>query len=125
MSFADSYRNRLGREGSNDGEAIFNHTADLANKDFANAPNFKVVTIDGIAVDSRVLEGTTWEDRTLLFRPKTKVDLGSIVVFDSTTWMITDALTTSISPKALLKPCNHILKWKDKSNVLQDRKSVV
>lgn len=113
MGFADSYRARMGKSGVSSGDSLYQHTKRIINEGFEDSPNFKVVNIEGVEYDTRILEGKTWEDKVLLLRPETKVTLGSHVEIDGTPWMIFDFLGETISPKVFVKHRNGYLRWRD------------
>jgi hypothetical protein len=120
MSFTDHYRKKLSREGSNEADAIFNHTMDIANQQFMNAPNAKVALVNGEEVDVRILEGKTSQERFMLLRPKSKIDIGSVLEIDDERWLAFDLLGEDISPKVYVQSCNDYLRWKDANGTVQE-----
>lgn len=118
MGFADSYKARMNRGGKSNGDALYQHTKRIINDGFADSPNFKVIDIEGENYDVRILEGKTWEEKYLLFRPEVKVTLGSHVEIDGAPWMVFDFLGDTISPKATIKHRNGFLRWRDEEGTV-------
>lgn len=113
MSFSDAFRNRMSQVGTNEASSIVNSTFELANREFANAPNFKVVKVNGNDVDVRVLDGATSGIKKLLLRPQATLNVGDYVEYDSKFWIVFDINGELISPKATIQACNEVMKWKD------------
>lgn len=121
MSFTDHYRKKLSRDGSGEADAIYRQTIEIANNQFMNAPNAKVVKVDGIETDVRVLQGKTSQERYLLLRPQTKIDIGSVIELDDYEfWIAFDIVGEIFSPKVYIQSCNDFLRWIDADGVLRE-----
>lgn len=109
MSYLDIYKKRLNSEGGSLSDSFKNSTIDLINKTFQDSPTFKVVSIDGITTDCRIInDSDNSTNMTLLFRPSTIINRGSYADIDSQKWLIYDFFDKGITPKANLYLCNNI-----------------
>lgn len=120
MGFSDNYRRRVATYGNNESEAIQNSTFETVNNSFTNAPNYRVVQVDGQDFDVRILDGKTDGDKKLLLRPQSKIPVGSYVEYDNKFWLVFDLNGELFSPKATIESCNEIMKWKDASGVIHE-----
>lgn len=113
MSFSNGFRKRMSRYGSSESDSIKNSTFEFVNSVFSNAPNYRVVLVNGVEMDVRVLEGKMANERRLLLRPEQKIDIGSYIDYDSKKWINFDISGDLFSPKATIQMCNETMKWKD------------
>lgn len=119
MSFSDSYRQRLYAYGDNESQAIRNSTYEIVNKNFSNSPNYVKVKINDTESDGRILDGDVYNEKKILLRPNSKVDIGSYIQIDDSvndTWLVFDFEGELIAPKVTIKKCNEKLRWKDKDS---------
>lgn len=103
----------MSRQGNSESDAIVNSTFELANKEFSNSPTFNVVKVNGIETDSRILDGKTGSIKKMLLRPRSIVNVGDYVHYNSMFWLVFDFNGKEISPKATIQACNEVMKWKD------------
>lgn len=111
MTYFDNYKARLNADGGSESEARLKATQDFTDREFTNSPSYKVVKINGVDTDVRLLTGNTYFDREMLLRPKTSVNIGDYVVDGSDTYLVFDFLAGKIAPKAILKQCTEVVKW--------------
>lgn len=119
----EAYKRRL--NGANQVEATMNATADFTNRQFENSPTFQVISIDGMEADVRVSVEKDSTKKQLLLRPYSTIHKGAIATFDGYNWLTLDFIGTEIYPKAKVKLCNQMLKWKDESNTLLEYPCIV
>lgn len=108
MTF-DTYKKRLEANGGSIGNSISESTISSVNTSFKDSPDFKVVHINGVGYDARVVEGDTPHEKTLLFRPKTIVKSGNVILINSQNWLVTEFYDNEIYPKADITLCNNVL----------------
>jgi hypothetical protein len=125
LSYFDDYKDRLVSKGTTIGEAYGNATIDLINQMFTNSPLYKIVPIDSVDTEVRVLADKNSSIKTLIFRPRTKFDKGSIVTLESLKWLMTDFDNNDIYPKAAIAKCNDTLKWKPSDGVIREHPCVI
>jgi hypothetical protein len=113
MTYFDDYKNRLSLTGQNESDAIKNDSINFINSSFKNSPTYRIIKVNGIDVDSRVLTGNDSNIIKILFRPDTLIDIGSNLVIEDKKWLITDVVNKVTHPKAEAQRCNEALKWKD------------
>lgn len=121
MSYLDKHMAKIDVMGKSIGESRKNETSNFINSSFTDSPFYKVVTIDGIPnIDARVEDMTSIirsnnfvtvlnSNKYLLLRPNQGdyADLGSIVEFENSTWLMTDYNTNDvIFPKGKIERCN-------------------
>jgi len=125
MGEFDTFRNRVGRNGINEGDAYNNNTIAFIEATFHASPTFRLLGVKStekptiLEMDARVVEvermGTL---REVLFRPTSEgLNVGTYVIFDNETWLIFDRFGQN---KALAEQCNRTLKWIDKNGIEQE-----
>ena len=78
-------------------------------KMFIGNPNYRLQVIDGIQYETLYSQGKNSDEKSLLFTPNTKVDIGSVVEIDINSYLIMDFQGEGINeiyPSATLKKCN-------------------
>lgn len=119
MAYIDDYKARLQAYGNTHSEVKDNTTADLINKTFVNSHEYKVVSIGGANVDTRVKPGKDYKNKSLLFRPNAVAHIGELITFDSESWLVFDfTFNEKVFPKADIQLCNEIIRWKDRDGSL-------
>jgi hypothetical protein len=106
-----NYRRRLLHDNSM--EAMANTTKVIVEKTFREAPNFKVVFLNGYEVDARIDTENDSNQLSILFKPNTKVYKGDIINFDTTHWLVNNTNDNPIYPTAYVDLCNEWLRWID------------
>jgi hypothetical protein len=95
------------------GDAYTRNTEQFIEQSFAESPNYKVIQIDGVDVEVRVLDEKSTSNsvsllsfaKSLLFKPGATIKRGSYAVIDSDNWLIVD-VEKSLLPKAKILLCN-------------------
>jgi hypothetical protein len=118
----EAYKRRLGS--SNASEALVNATRQQTKALFKESPLYKVININGIDVGVRV-NFENESERQILFQANDSTYKGAIAEFDGIKWMATEITPSLIFPKAKVKMCNQILKWKDSAGVIREFPCVV
>jgi hypothetical protein len=101
--YLNDYRNRMSKV------SLVEHTKQEFVKKFIGNPNYKVITINGTQYETLYSQGKTSSEKSLLFTPNTKIDIGSVVELNSHSYLIMDFLGEGINevyPNATLKLCN-------------------
>jgi hypothetical protein len=104
---------------TSESSSIYNSTVDFINRNFKNSQTYKVITVDGVSTDARVVSTDNGLEREVIFRPNTTLNYGLILGIDSENWIVMDYTLDTLSPKAIAKLCNQSINWKDGSNVVK------
>lgn len=118
-NYINRYKNRLKRNGNDDGEVYANNTIAFMEATFHASPSFRVLKVKSVErpeiteIDARVVEvermGTL---REVLFRPKQYLNVGAYVEFDGSMWIVSDLWgDKDFTNRALIQKCNHQLRW--------------
>jgi hypothetical protein len=89
--------------------SLVEHTKQEFVKKFIGNPNYKVITINGTQYETLYSQGKTSNEKSLLFVPNTKIDIGSSVELNGNSYLIMDFQGEGINeiyPNATLKLCN-------------------
>jgi hypothetical protein len=119
-NYLDIYRGLMMNSGHNIGESLTNTLVRKINDSFADSPAYRIIKLDGVDVEVRVtqisevsyverLNNLNKTDVNFIFRPYTKVMIGSIVEWNDYTWLVVDVNWDDIVPKAEAVVCNKIL----------------
>jgi hypothetical protein len=81
--YLNEYRNRVSKSSA---ESLVEHTKQTFIKKFIGNPNYKLLLINGIQYETLYSQGKTSDEKSLLFTPNTKVDIGSIVELNSNSY---------------------------------------
>jgi hypothetical protein len=101
--YLNEYRNRMNKK------SLVEHTKQAFVKMFIGNPNYKVITINGEQYETLYSQGKSSEEKSLLFAPNTKIDIGSVVPLNGNSYMVMDFQGEGINeiyPSATLKLCN-------------------
>jgi hypothetical protein len=102
-NYLDEYRSRLSKM------SLVDHTKQSFVKMFIGNPNYRVLTIDGVQYETLYSQGKVSNEKSLLFTPNTKIDIGSVVLINNNNYLIMDFQSEGINeiyPNATLKLCN-------------------
>lgn len=119
MSWLDIHRKRLANEGASIREGYSIQTANLINAKFDYSPTFIQVLIDGEEYDARFVTEKAYsassgiEIKKLIFRPYTRIPRGKYVQVDGRMWLIIYFDDNDMYPKAQIRFCNNVLKFKN------------
>lgn len=107
--------------GNSSGEAMTNHSHDIINKRFKDSPSYRLAKVVSTQypnikeIDVRAVSiDRMGALRDVIFRPESGLERGTYLQFDNATWLIFDAYTNTVSPKATVQQCNELLKFKTK-----------
>jgi hypothetical protein len=101
--YLNEYRSRMSKI------SLVEHTKQEFVKKFIGNPNYKVITINGTQYETLYSQGKTSNEKSLLFVPNTKIDIGSVVELNGNSYLIMDFQGEGINqiyPSATLKLCN-------------------
>lgn len=108
MSY-DLFRARMNIRGNN-ANVLKNSTIHKINASFADSPYYKVIQIDGIDTETRIVQQDTKKAnlKMLLLKPdNTSVKGGSIAFIDSVQWLVTEFFDEEPFKKAKISECNY------------------
>jgi hypothetical protein len=113
MAYLDSWKSKLNKQGGNIANSLKNTAKQSVLASFEDSPAYKLITINGVSTGVRIEKGKLSNEMTLLFKPGTVVDIGSLCVIDTVNWLVMDSQKDEIYPKAKISLCNETFKWKD------------
>jgi hypothetical protein len=105
--YLNQYRERVNKTSA---ERLVDHTKQSFIKMFIGNPNYRLLSINGIQYETLYSQGKNSDEKSLLFIPNTKVDIGSVVELNSNSYLIMDFQGEGINeiyPSATLKKCNN------------------
>lgn len=104
--YLNQYRERVNKTSA---ERLADHTKQSFIKMFIGNPNYRLLSINGLQYETLYSQGKNSDEKSLLFTPNTKVDIGSVVEMNSNSYLIMDFQGEGINeiyPSAVLKRCN-------------------
>jgi hypothetical protein len=104
--YLNQYRERVSNSSA---DRLVEHTKQSFIKMFIGNPNYKVLIINGTQYETLYSQGKTSDEKSLLFTPNTKVNIGSVVEINNINYLIMDFQGEGINeiyPSATLKLCN-------------------
>ena len=119
MTYYDSYITRITAYGDNSRDAQIDASVAAVNSLFANNPSYTTITINSTSTEVILLDGKDSTHKFLLFLPSSTISIGEIVTINSQYWLVTDFVSSPISPKASIELCNDTLYWQDSNGVVQ------
>lgn len=93
------------------GERLTENTAEFYRRKMMQSANAKIILVDGVEHQARIANGDRLEDLEALFLPQAQIEMGQLVQFDDTNWLISATQLQGVVPKAVLKRCNYELEW--------------
>lgn len=110
MSWLDNYSARLQATGTTSSENLSTYAKMNVIRTFKDPPSFKIVKVNSVLTDVRVIEGNDDVNKQTLFLPDTVIDKGSLVELGvNDVWLIVDSIQNDIYPKAKMQFCNSTL----------------
>ncbi|MGD6876776.1 hypothetical protein [Bacillus infantis] len=104
MDFKERYLTRLNNTVSNLDKSKYG----LSMK-FESSPSYKLVKVNGIDTDSIVYTDSQYDEKTIIFKPDSIVDIGSVVEFNEKQYLLISFFESDLTPKGELKLCNSTL----------------
>jgi hypothetical protein len=104
--YLNQYRDRVNKTAA---DRLIDHSKQMFTQKFIGNPNYKVLTINGVQFETLYSQGKTSDEKSLLFTPNTKIDIGTVVDLNSNHYLIMDFLGEGINeiyPSATLMKCN-------------------
>ena len=97
--------------------------------DFCDSPSYEIITIDNVEYNAQIVSDTDKKPdiKKLLLSPELEniIKLGTMVIRDSITWLVTIFNTdTKIQEKCFIEKCNNVIKFYDKTSILNDIVSI-
>lgn len=114
MNYIERYIKRLDDKGNNKTEALFNKTKFIINNKFDTSPSFTVVKVNDIDTDSIVNNETKYNEKSIIFRPDTLFDIGSVVEYKNRKYLLMSFIDDEIYPKGEIQLCNSTFPIKEK-----------
>lgn len=109
MSYLDTYRKRLKASGSNPTDGIIHASKQTVKNNFSNSLFSELVLIDDIKHEVIITQEKNNEDKKILLKPDTRINIGSVVEIKGLSYLTMDFLGDGINeiyPTATLKLCN-------------------
>ena len=106
MDAYERYIYLLNRDGSSPTESAMNAGKRSINNAFKTSPSYTLVTINGLRTDAIVTNKTDFREKSILFRPDEKFEIGSVVSYKGKTYLITEFLDRELDPKGKIELCN-------------------
>lgn len=122
--YLSNYLSRINASGKNVAESQFNTTANFINDHFTESPFYRVVKLNGmdfevqlqdIQIITRSASVALVENllKFMLLKPNTSANVGDMVEFDDTFWLVTDSVSNNpLFPKVKIEKCNYTLSVK-------------
>lgn len=109
MSYFDTYVTKLNALGGSIAGSLKQSAKDEIINDFKSSPFYFQIDIDGILTDCRVVSTNKSNEKELLFLPETIKNVGEVVTYNNTKWLIIEFFDNEIFPKAIMRQCNQTL----------------
>lgn len=106
MSKYQIYRTRTRLYGESEEVSKVNITKRNINRNFDESLFSTMVNINGIDVEAIINQGKDSINKTMLLRPDTKVNIGDIILYEESSYLVFDFETNNIYPLAKLVKCN-------------------
>lgn len=120
MSYFETYRSRLLSQGNSSAESVINSTKQVINNSFDSSLSARTVLIEGLSITVIVNQGKNSEEKSILFKPDTVINIGTVVIIDSFNYLVMDFEANEVYPVAKLKLCNSTFPIQsDKTQVLK------
>jgi hypothetical protein len=125
MSYFDTYKSRVKSDGNTPSDSFSNATKHLINESFMDSPTYSKIDIGGIDYDVRITDEEKIDEKKLLFRPDTSVEVGLYANISGNKWLILNFDSDRITPKSIIKKADRIIKWKDSNGILHQEPCVL
>lgn len=114
MADFSSYRTRVSKLGDSVTHSIKDHTVDFINDKFKESPSYRYAILENdTAIDIRVTDGRSSDERRVLLRPFSNLSIGSIISFDNFKWFVFEEDNDDVYPKLIVRKCNAKIAFKD------------
>lgn len=120
MDYFEIYKARLHVDGGTQTDSFTNASKQLIHDSFADSPSFMTIDIASIKYDARLVEGEKDNEKKLLYRPDTQINIGEYVTIGFDMWLTMDFENSKITPKSTIKIADRVLRWKDGKNVIEE-----
>lgn len=111
MSYLNTYKRRLQADGNNSTDGIVHASKQTVKNNFSNSLFSELVLVDEVEHEVIITQEKKSEDKKLLFKPDTKINIGSVIKIKELNYLTVDFLGDGINeiyPTATLKLCNSI-----------------
>lgn len=108
--YFELYKMRMGVYGDTIRDARIKSTINFITTNFKDSPDYKLVKIGNDSLDSRIISTKNFNLKQLLFLPNQVVNIGDIIEFDNSDWLVLDYEFNDIISKAYVQLCNSIFK---------------
>lgn len=109
MDAFERYIYLINRDGSSPTESSMNAGKRSLNIAFKTSPSYTLLTVNDIQTEAIVTNKSDFREKSILFRPDTKVDIGSVITFKNKEYLLTEFLDRELDPKGKLELCNAIV----------------
>lgn len=112
IDYYNTYKNFHGLNKENSSQDnVINNTKRVVEDSFNYSLLTEKVLVDGVEYDALVKQEKKSEDKKLIFKPDTKINIGSIIKFNNIDYLTMDFLGEGINevyPTATIKVCNSL-----------------
>ncbi|WP_425203606.1 hypothetical protein [Priestia megaterium] len=105
--FFEVYQKRMNLKGRNKEEAKINSGKHILEKTFDSSLSSYTLLVDNVMTDVIAVSGKTSKEKTFLFKPNYVGRTGMIIVFESSSFLVTDYKTNLINSSAKARQCNN------------------
>lgn len=117
MSYLDVYRKRLQANGESSSDGIVFASKKTIANNFSSSLFSEIVLINDVEFEAIISQEEASDDKKLLLKPDTKINIGSVVRIKENNYLAMDFLGEGINevyPTATLKLCNNALTLQQK-----------
>lgn len=115
MDIYERYMYRVNSKGSSPTESSLNAGKRDVNYKFASSPSYTLVLVDDNKTEAIVTSKSEYNEKEIIFRPDTKLNIGAVVEFRDTNYLLMEFIERDLDPKGLLNLCNNVFIAKGQS----------
>lgn len=117
----DAYRNRITVHGYTQRDRVLYREQRMIAKKIPDNLSYFTVTIDGEEQNVAIIDGSSFNEKTILSMPRETFPCGGLVEWMDNHWLITEKdANMEVYAKGSLLQCNYLLKWIDDEGVIQE-----
>ena len=120
------YQSRSDVRGVSRRDSMLHRTNDRLTRQIPSILSYHIVFIEGEKRDIAIINSDNLDTKTICTLPGEDVKHGGIVEWMNQHWIITERdANTEVYTKAIMRQCNHLLKWINKSGEVIERWCIV
>lgn len=117
MAYIDVWKKKMQNYGGNRNDSVLISTKGFINREFKNDPSYRSAVIqkldmtkEPIDIRIKIVDNTTMQKK-IIFRPDTKIEVGSYIEYSDEIWLIREFQKDGLSPYGKAYFCNQTLNW--------------